>query len=102
MRPGEFKREMFDGIWSSFTSKSSSQDQDISHGKYLTLTDVIRMIRHNRDVWDFFGWFATAFEFAFMFLLLGRGYVSRDEFYSFYDGSIFFKLARERMNPKQN
>ncbi|KAJ7689292.1 Caleosin [Mycena rosella] len=48
---------------------------------HLSFEEGVRMVRGNRNLWDFFGWFAAIFEWGATYLLLGGedGRVSKQD-----------------------
>ncbi|KAJ6607689.1 Caleosin [Mycena sp. CBHHK59/15] len=62
---------------------------------HLSFTEGVRMIRGNRNLFDFFGWFATVFEWGATYLLIWPedGRVSKRDIHDILDGSLFYRLA---------
>lgn len=85
---GRFRPQNFEDIFAKY-DKGNKGGLDVS--------DVMRMIKGNRMVMDFFGWTAVALEWFATYLLLwpADGIMKKDEIRRVYDGSIFQYKADE-------
>jgi hypothetical protein len=63
----------------------------------ITFRDGLRMLRGNRNLWDFVGWLAAFVEFVLTYLLIWPedGIMRREDIRRVYDGSIFFDVAEK-------
>ncbi|KAJ7100865.1 Caleosin [Mycena belliarum] len=69
---------------------------------HLSFSEGVRMIRGNRNLFDFFGWFAAVFEWGSTYLLLAKdGRVSKQDVHDILDGSLFTKLATKNDKKTQ-
>ncbi|KAJ7209414.1 calcium binding protein Caleosin [Mycena rebaudengoi] len=62
---------------------------------HLSFNEGVRMLQANRDLFDFFGWVASVFEWGSAYLLLwpDDGRVSKEDIHDILDGSLFPRLA---------
>ncbi|KAJ7488977.1 Caleosin [Mycena latifolia] len=62
---------------------------------HLSFREGVRMIRGNRNLCDFFGWFAAVFEWGATYILLWPedGRIAKQDVHDILDGSLFPKLA---------
>lgn len=91
---GDIQKDRASYILSLFTvSQATSKG-----GEGMGLWDGIRMVYHNRDAWDIFGWSAQAVEWYFLWALCAdsQGKVSREAIMRQYDGTLFYEIAEER------
>ncbi|KAJ7867013.1 Caleosin related protein-domain-containing protein [Mycena olivaceomarginata] len=67
---------------------------------HMTFKEGVRMVHRNRNMWDFFGWFASACDWAATYLLLWPedGCVAKQDVHDILDGSLFPKLAQNNKN----
>ncbi|CAG8521626.1 3779_t:CDS:2 [Ambispora gerdemannii] len=91
---GRFVPEKFEEIFSKY-------DRDNKGG--LNLMDIFRMMYGNANVADFFGWFATVFEWGTMWLLANKnGILYKEDVRAQYDGSFFYKIAEKRVKNRKS
>ncbi|KAJ7437441.1 Caleosin related protein-domain-containing protein [Mycena galericulata] len=64
---------------------------------HLSFGEGVNMLRGNRNLYDFFGWFAAVFEWGTTYLLLWPedGRVSKQDVHDILDGSLFPRLAEK-------
>ncbi|KAJ7131375.1 Caleosin [Mycena epipterygia] len=71
---------------------------------HLAFAEGVRMIRGNRNLFDFFGWFAAVFEWGATYVLLwpADGRVAKQDVHDILDGSLFPKLAAQTARAAKN
>jgi len=85
---GRFVPEKFEEIFSKFDTKDK-------HG--LTLKELFSLMYHQRNIFDFFGWWAQFFEWGTLWLLCQEnGEISKEDVRSCLDGTLFYKKDDER------
>ena len=63
----------------------------------LSWKEIIEMLIENRQLFDFIGWGAAAFEWGFLYWLAAdNGVLKRSTILGMYDGSLFYRIAAER------
>jgi Caleosin related protein len=68
----------------------------------LVHTHTHRRIKGQRDVFDFFGWFASFLEFSVTFWVASEnGKLSKETLKGFYDGTFFYQLEQRVAEAKQ-
>lgn len=81
---GRFVPEKFEEVFSKY-------DQDNKGG--LSFKDIMQSIRGNANVFDFFGWTASVFEWGTLYLLCEKdGMVRKEDVRSCFDGTLFFRM----------
>lgn len=86
---GRFVPQKFEEIFTKF---------DTTNKKGLTYSELLNMIKANRNAMDFVGWSAAMFESTFAWLLLKdeNGVVGKEDLRQCIDGTIFYKIANAR------
>ncbi|CAK5274073.1 unnamed protein product [Mycena citricolor] len=90
---GELDEKRFNYVWDLYTAAPH---------EYMSFGEGVRMIQANRNPFDFFGWFAAAFEWLATYLLLWPedGRVSKQDVHDVMDGSLFYKLAKKTRDKR--
>ncbi|KAF8174745.1 Caleosin [Pholiota molesta] len=84
---GEFDDNRFNHTFDMYSSDPHS---------HLKFWEGFRMLHGNMDPYDFFGWFAAAFEWLSTYILLspvGPEGLRKEDVKAVYNGSIFYKLS---------
>ncbi|KAJ6598108.1 Caleosin [Mycena vulgaris] len=70
---------------------------------HLSFAEGVRMIRGNRNLMDFFGWFAAVFEWGATYILIWPkdGRIAKQDIHDILDGSLFPKLAAKNAKKAQ-
>lgn len=86
-RRGKFQPSKFQAILEDYSTYHNKEA--------LSISDGIKMIKERRNLFDFFGIFAFAFEWGSTYMLLwpADGYMKKDDILGVLDGSIFVVLA---------
>lgn len=84
------------------SSLVSLRSFDVDHKGGLNLADIVGMTQWSWDRLDFFGWWASKFEWLFLWLLCQQGgIVPWNDVDEQYDGGLFHRLERERMGYRE-
>ncbi|KAF6823293.1 caleosin domain containing protein [Colletotrichum plurivorum] len=85
---GRFNPQKFEDIWFKY-----AQGRD-----YMTIWDVLAMLKGQRLVADPIGWGGAFFEWLATYIMLwpNDGRMMKDEIRGIYDGSLFYKIAAAR------
>ncbi|CAI2168624.1 9694_t:CDS:2 [Funneliformis geosporum] len=83
---GRFVPEKFEEIFSKY-------DRNNKDG--LNFTDIIHMMHVNANLFDLFGWFATALEWGTLYMLCvdNKGIINKEDVRACYDGSLFYRMS---------
>lgn len=69
---------------------------------YWTWGDAWRRMRDQRDVFDFFGQFASFLEFGVTFWVAAEnGKLSKDVLHGIYDGTFFYQLEQRQIDARE-
>eukprot|EP00898_Chlorokybus_atmophyticus_P005415 jgi/Chlat1/5875/Chrsp4S06387 len=91
---GRFVPYKFEDIFSKYDRQNKGA---------LTFPEIMAMVKGNRNVADFFGWFGAIFEWGTTYLLCKdeRGLVSKERIRGVYDGSLFTQMELARKASAQ-
>ncbi|KAJ3332281.1 hypothetical protein HDU76_000771 [Blyttiomyces sp. JEL0837] len=90
---GRFIPQRFEEIFSKF---------DKENKKALTAKELWEMTQSNRDVMDFFGYIAAKGEWLVLYYTAANkdGMVSKEELRASFDGTLWYKIEKERKMAK--
>jgi peroxygenase len=70
---------------------------DLNGDGALNLRELLNRTIEESDYFDFFGFLASGGEFGVLYLVAAQGgKISRDRMYSFYDGTLFYRIAADK------
>ncbi|KAJ3180012.1 hypothetical protein HDU87_002235 [Geranomyces variabilis] len=91
---GRYLPQRFEEIFSKY---------DRGHKGGLSFGDIMAMQRQIANVMDFFGFFASKFEFITLWLLVknDQGLILKEDVRRMYDGTLFYHVEKQRIEGKQ-
>ncbi|KDR68763.1 hypothetical protein GALMADRAFT_104601 [Galerina marginata CBS 339.88] len=84
---GEFDNDRFNHIFDMYSAEPHT---------HLTFSQGVRMLHGNMNPFDFFGWFAAAFEWLATYILLSQNNpkgIPKDDVRAVYNGSVFYIIS---------
>ncbi|KDP38105.1 hypothetical protein JCGZ_04748 [Jatropha curcas] len=93
-REGSFINEKFEEIFRKHAR---------SHKDALTSSELMRMLRENREPKDYAGWIASWTEWKTLYMLCkdSDGLLSKETIRAAYDGSLFEHLEKQKQSAKK-
>ncbi|KAL1924622.1 uncharacterized protein VTP21DRAFT_4276 [Calcarisporiella thermophila] len=86
---GRFVPQKFEDAFAKYAKHSPD---------FMTVGELLEMIKGNRNVGDPFGWFAAYFEWLTVYLLVGYEWkINKEDIRGVLDGSLFYTIRERRL-----